>query len=333
MKMITTFLMAACSASLLHAQDTTKKTIPDAKAPLTKILDLAQKGRLNPKEVKIYVQWVNQFGGFPGREATVYGRGVGILNRKTQFTIAQDKVLDALKLFAKFSFDKLKTRYGGFGGRGGIRRGVPERLLGQISITHRQTTKSVTQLGGGEQSKELAGLADALMTIFEKEAKNNAVTADSLGDALKKLGNGTLMPQTCSILVHRIIQKRPLNQSEGYLMRIEGRTVTVQKRIPKKGYGPKSVLELSEKEFQALTTMIAKNDPSRFPPNLWAKHYTDFNVNVLQFRKSMQARQFARLTPKTLGEKQKAFDEIYAALEKLSTRALSKGKVIQETPR
>ena len=56
-------------------------------------------------------------------------------------------------------------------------------------------------------------------------------------------------------------------------------------------------------------------------------------MNVLQFRKSMQARQFARLTPKTLGEKQKAFDEIYAALEKLSTRALSKGKVIQETPR
>ncbi|MFQ5733643.1 MAG: hypothetical protein ACE5KM_17030, partial [Planctomycetaceae bacterium] len=58
------------------------------------------------------------------------------------------------------------------------------------------------------------------------------------------------------------------------------------------------------------------------------RHYTDFNVTVLNHRKSMQARRFARLTPQTHGEKQKQFDRIFTAMQKLHQRVVKEGKAV-----
>lgn len=338
MKLLTLTLIGLCclsaQAPAMQTKDDVTKPAPN-EPDLNRLIDLVLNGKAQISDFQLHVHWAGQFGQFRGRDAVVYGKGVGILNRKTQFTLTKNQIHQLLTALKEGKLSALKRSYGGmaFPGRGGPVRRPPERLIGGVTVTIGGFTKSAQQMGGGEQSKALADLADSLLTICEKAAKANPVTAASLGVAIKKLSTGDLLPETMKILVHRIIQKQPLNLSEGFLMRIEGRDVTVQRRIPKKGYGPKQKLVLSNKELRKLTEMLAKNQPDQFPVNLWAKHYTDFNVEVLQHRKSMQARQFARLTPKTHGEKQKQFDRIFESMEALAKRAFKEGKTVKEPPR
>ena len=295
---------------------------PDVEAELGKVLA----GKRPASDVFLSVHWATRVGGFRSRSAIVYGKGVGIWQRNTQFQIDKKGVRQLLKTLKDHKFSKLKRSYGG-NPRGGRLRGAPEFLMGSVTVRIGAAHWGSNQLGGGEQSAALAKLADALLTVCEKAAKTNPVKAASLGTGLSMLAKGDLLPETCSILVHRLIMRGGKPGEEGFLMRIKGRTITTRRRPPGK-LGPEVRLELSDKEYRKLLSLLVKNEPAKFPVNLWAKHYTDFNVTVLNHRKSMQARQFARLTPKTHGEKQKQFDRIFDALQALHQRVLKEGKKV-----
>ena len=329
MKTILSLLMATCLLGLSQLAPAAEKT-----DKLDEAIDKLLQGKGQWSEAMIRVSWAGAvFGRGQGRSAVVYGRGLGIWKRSTQFKLSKKELQSLLKLVKESKFDTMKKSYGG-NPRGGRIRGAPEFLQGQVSLTIGSVTKSVTQLGGGEQSQELKKLATGLLDVCEKAAKNNPVTAASLGEGLKKLSKEELLPETFSVLVHRVIQKRDnAPKEEGFLLRINGRTVTTRRRITGKGIGPEHRLELTPKQFQAILKVIAENEPEKFPVNMWAKFYTDFNVNLLQHRKSMQARQFARLTPQTHGEKQKQFDRIFARMQKLHQQVLKEGKKVEPMQR
>lgn len=254
------------------------------------------------------------------------GPAVGIWNRDTQIVITRPQTKAIFTRLEKSQFEKMRSNYGGTErrdpgrpGRLGLER--PERIIGSVSVTANGKTHSVTQMAEGEQSEELAALAKEILDACEASAKTG-VKAGSFDDGLKKIKAKELRPEMIRALVHRLPENAP---GEAYLMRIEGRTISTQERAAK-GYGIIHRLELSEKELAELVQTMIENEAGRLPVNLWAVHYTDLVIGVLNHEKNMQARQFAGKTPETHGEQQKQFDRIFAAMNQLHVRALKEGK-------
>lgn len=310
--------------SAVSAQPATAAPVKPPETPdLTKLIADVLAGKIDRTKFRLDVTWSGHSG---GRAATVHGNGSGILNRKQQFQLKPEQVNDLLVLLDKAKFGSMKTSFGGIPFKGpGPRPGRPERLLGGVTVTINGKTRGSSQLGDGEQSKELAQLADALLNICEVTATKQSVSAASLTDGLKKIGTGELLPETFSVLVHRLIEK-PMGNAEGFLFRVEGNVVLTRTNKPGVGYGPVHRLELSREQLAELAKKLSDADPASFPVNLWAITYTDFRVGVLNFEKDLQARQFAGMTPEKHGEKQKRFDALYAYLEQLHQKALKEGK-------
>jgi hypothetical protein len=271
----------------------------------------ALKARLTGKAdltgLRLDVHWLR-------RSATVYGSGIGIWNREKQFTLTKAQIIALLKILAEGGFTKLKPRYGGLSRPvRGPALGAPEILMGNLTLTLGKVSKGSIQLGRGEQSKELAGLANKILDLCEQAAREG-VSATDLSDGLRKVASGRLHPITLSLLVQRIENEG--RGPNGWILRINGRQAEVQLRS-KTGIAQPVRMELSEKQLGELCDLLLKNDAAGLPINLWAPDYTDFRVSIFRAEKSLQARKFARLTPTTHGEKQKHFNRIFAALDKL----------------
>lgn len=95
---------------------------------------------------------------------------------------------------------------------------------------------------------------------------------------------------------------------------------------PSEGYGEMMEIELTAPEIAELAGLLAEGDPSSFPANLWADSYTDLTIQVLDKKKSVRARQFARLSPSTHGQLQLDFNSIYGSLQALHQRVLEAGR-------
>jgi hypothetical protein len=284
---------------------------PDLTAAIKGVLD----GKTKLEDVRLNVSW-------EGKTATVYGKGIGIWNREKQFKLSKEQVLQLFKTLDEAKFSSMKASFGGLKFGPGPQPGVPVQLIGSVSVTISGTTKGSSQLGGGEQSKELADLARALLAVCEEAAKNG-VGAASLPDALQKIAKHELVPEVFSVVVQRI-EKDGIGP-DGWILRLHGRTAEVQVRSAK-GISDPCRLELADKELADLCKLLIDNGVGGLPVNLYATDYTDFSVEILKHRKSLQARRFARLTPQTHGERQKEFDRIFAALEQLQARVVKEGK-------
>lgn len=285
---------------------------PDLTAAIKDVL--TSKTKL--EDVRLHVSW-------DGKSATVYGKGVGIWNREKQFSLPTEKVLQLVKTLDDAKFGSMKAGFGGlkFGGVG-PRPGAPEVLIGSVSLTIAGKTQGSNQLGGGEQSKELADLARSLLAVCETAAKNG-VGAASLPDALQKVAKNELMPEVLSLLVQRI-EKEGIGPN-GWILRLHGQVAEVQVRSAK-GISDPYRVELTEKELADICKLLIDNGVAGLPINLYAPDYTDFSVEILKHKKSLQARKFARMTPQTHGERQKDFDRIFTALEQLQARVVKEGK-------
>ncbi|MCI0701976.1 MAG: hypothetical protein L0241_12915 [Planctomycetia bacterium] len=272
------------------------------------------------------------------RSAVVYFAGadksaIGVFSGKTQFSLDAEGGKAITTAFEKFKVAEMPASFGGMPRpKGGPDIGAPEILVGGVSLTKDgKPVKSVQQLGGGVQSKELADFCAAVLDVCEASAKKNGVTAKDIADGLKKVGTGELHPATLSILVHRLPEKPTDADQTGFLFRLEGGAVLTRERGPK-GYGPVYKLVLKKDELVAVTKLLTDNEVGGFPVNLWAPTYTDLVVRVLNHEKNMQARQFANTTPKTHGKKQEQFDAVYAGLLKLHQRALKDGTKLPGEP-
>lgn len=255
--------------------------------------------------------------------ATIYGIGVGIWNRERQFKLDNAQLLALLKILNEGGFAKMRPGYGGIARPlRGPAIGAPEVLVGSVTLHVGNLTQGSMQRGGGEQSRELAAIANNILDLCEKAAQNG-VAADSLADGLKKIAAGKLHPLTMSLLVQRIENEG--RGPNGWILRIHGQQAEVQLRS-RTGIGSPIRFELTAMQLDGLCKLLIDNDAGSLPVNLYAPDYTDFRVSILRRDKSLQARKFARLTPTTHGEKQKQFDRIFAGLDALHQRIIKEGR-------
>ena len=180
------------------------------------------------------------------------------------------------------------------------------------------------QITRGEQSEALAKLVTRILEFSEKAAAGG-VGASSLQEGLAKVADGTLAPQTFSAIVRRQATASTDPGGESFLLRMEGRRVT--DRLMPRGQAPPAPRELtiSDADFRKLVLRLREDDPTGLPKNTYAQVYTDVTVAVLDHDKNVPARAYLDVTAETHGEKQKAFDRVYALFRELHERVQKDG--------
>jgi hypothetical protein len=254
----------------------------------------------------------------------LYGNGVGIWNREIQFRLDQKLVRSLLKTLVEIRFGAFPTTVGGDEEAG------EETQKGRITVSVGAVRKTVVQVEPGEQSPQLRKFADRLLQAA-RPATEKGVRASSFGDAFEKLASGQLAPETLEVTLQRKARDPATAGQEGWRLWIDGRQV--QDRALGLGHGrghaPARILFLSRADFGKLVRLIRTSQPASLPQNLYAERYTDLAIQVLKQHEHLQARQFAGMTPETLGEKQKTFDRLLEGLVALHDRAQREGRPVE----
>jgi len=282
-----------------------------------KRLDALLAGKRDLESVRLSVHWAR-------RSASILRPEVGIWNRSRQFDPGREALMGVLKALREADFAAMPDSFGGIRRPpGGPAMGMPVRLVGSVSLTLGGVTKSSTQLGGGEQSEELRALAKRILDVWEQAARKGVEAADLL-DGLRKVADGRLAPQTFRLTLVRVVRGRGAARVRCYFYLLDG---AAEVRAVEGGSTKHRRLALSPKALRDILDVLVAEGVDGLPRNLWAPHYTDLSVSVLNRHMGLQARpDFARIGPRTHGEKQERFNRIFAALDALRARVLKEGK-------
>lgn len=266
------------------------------------------------------------------RSVELFGNGVGIWSRRRQFRLSASEVSKVLALLEEADFAGLADRYGG---RPAEERRPPAarpdpasavELVCRVELSLRGLSKSVAQFAKGEQSPVLRRLAESLLERCRQPGEAG-LAVDSLEDGLARIARGELAPEVLSILLSRKPERAAAEDGEdGFLMRLSGPRVVSRVWDPVEGHGDPRTLELSAAEAAELARSLAAARPGRLPENLWSSDTTDLSIELLDQEKSLQARQFARLTRSTHGERQRDFEAILKTLTDLHRRVQEDGR-------
>lgn len=264
------------------------------------------------------------------RHVEIFGSGTTIWNERRQITLERDDLVAVLEAMLRADYPAMHQLYG---------KGDPEmqqpdkpgedaaiRVICRVVLTLDGVTRQSAQRAEGPQSEELRGLAHEIFALADKP-EQDGVTAEDLGDGLAKVADGRLAPEALSLLLNRKDDDVEAGTPEapreaGYLLRLEGRRLRVSPFQKPGGYGDPVETEIDAATLGELATLLADDRVGELPANLYAGHYSDLVVEVLNREARVQARRFANLSPKTHGEKQERFERIEEALDTLARRTL-----------
>jgi hypothetical protein len=292
---------------------------------MAKALRRRSQGKAKLDDVRIDVYWSS---GTHIDQGRVFGNGIGIWNRAVQFSMSRDEVLSILQLLNKENFVKFPDQFG--------EESETEdmvRLKGRITLTIGSATKRVSQLSDGDQSKEFESIAMEILAVCRRSS-GSGVRAASLDEGLEKLAAGTLAPEVSSFMIQqRADRTKPGSASDGWILRIDGRSVVDQKLFGGRPSATARAMQLSDPEFLALTKTLSQARPGGFPQNLYSEVYVDLRFEILDQKKMVTARRYGSMNEQTKGEKQVAFDGIVTELTALHERVERSGRAVDPSVR
>lgn len=345
-----TIILSGCTASGTGTPSTSGQ-VPNSTASAA--VDLRAEGEVEPEVAALRdalrdatedrSQWesfhlsVGCQGEYGMRSAEVFGNGVGIWDFRRQFTLNQAEISSLLETLNEADFAGLADVSGG--------RKKPDprqqsekpeavrslQVICRVELSLSGLTKQAVQLAKGEQSAELRELADALLEICEGPGGAGTAAGD-LTEGLEKLSTGDLAPETFQVLLLRRPEKGASEPvGDGFLLRLSGsRAISSLASAPAAGPQDSVSLTLAAAEVADLAGELTRLHLAEMPLNLFAQDYTDLSVEVLDHKKSVQARQFAGMTPVTHGDRQNDFDQIVDLLYRLHLRVMREGKPVRE---
>ena len=334
--------LAAALASGAPQPEPTPHSLPEPEADRERAaefdrigpaLDKRIRGKASLDDVRVDVTWAR---GGPMSSTRVYGNGVGIWDRRSQFRLTKPQVVAILKALRQARFGAMPDVFGEEeeGEEREQAKGEREgpRMKGRIDARAGTVSKTVIQMVDGDQSAELAALAERLLALCAEPARSG-VGAKNLGEGLQKVAAGRLAPETLSATVQRRFERAdPATGETGWILQLEGR-VAVSESLPGgRKNAPRMELALTESEFRGLTGLLAGNRAAELPINVYAPEYTDLQLAVLSSSRTISARRYLQMTPDTHGEAQKTFERIYDAFRALNARARKDGKALPARP-
>jgi hypothetical protein len=250
------------------------------------------------------------------RTIRLYGSGVAIWNHGRQFTVPRERLLDLLAQidragFARIAEPPVEEEEEGEG------EGL-EMSCGMLVVLDGTEKRAQVLEEEDEESEELESLVERVLAVGESLGASGAAAA-SLEEGLEKIARGELPPEVLSL--HLLRQPEGSHPGEsGWMLRVEGGDARLSRISPGTGWTLPQRIHLSPAEVADLARTLADARPDDLPVNLYSSWYEDLRIEVLGHAKSIQARQFARMTPETQGEKQERFDRLGKALEALAAR-------------
>jgi hypothetical protein len=293
-----------------------KASSPDR---LTPALEQRIEGKASLGDVQIDLFWSPRG---KAKSARIFGNGVGIWRRRVQFRLSKAEVLGILRAVEKARFGSMPDQ---FGEDEESEKNEGPRLKGRLIVRAGQTRKTTQQLVDGEQSEALARLIEKILKICEGPAKKG-IGAANMTEALEFAASGRLAPEVLEVVVQR--RPDPKSKAEppaGWTLKLAGLRASEADVAAGASAAGRS-LALTEKQFRELATLLAASEPSTLPQSLYAASYTDVTITILEYSRTIVGRQFLGMTQETHGDRQKAFDRITAALERLRERVARDGK-------
>ena len=248
------------------------------------------------------------------RTATVYGEGIGIWNGTTQFAIGRQQIQSLLSTLARAGFAAMPDR---FGGRDETR--VPRekrvtvvtcRLL--VRLDDDGPEKQVVQLDAGRQSAAFKRLANDLLHALEAPAQKGIRPAN-LEDALRKIASGDLATLTLEVMASHGTGRVTAAKSERWMLSLTGGVLETQ-RQSEEGLSDPVRRRADAAALRDLARDLADNNLASLPANVFAPDYTDISVQVLAWKRSIQARPFAGKQAEPDAPDQQRFRRVLEAL-------------------
>lgn len=305
---------------------------PEQVRAVERALERATAGAGEWHELHVLVECADDAG---MRQAEVFGNGVAVWDRRRQLTLPREELVALLERFRRAGFGGFQEMYGTIVREIPIPQDPPPsedpgwlsaiQVICRVVLTLDGVSKQSVQLAKGPRSAELDALAHGILDSV-RPAPGAGIAARDLEDGLARIGGGGLAPETLTLLLHR----KPASEAvadgeEAWILRLEGRRAAVEPfRVPG-GYGDPVTLDLDGSEVARVATLLADAGVGTLPENLWAGHYTDLVVAVLDHEARIQARRFSGMTPATHGEAQQRFDRLYQGLADLAHRVLREG--------
>ncbi len=256
------------------------------------------------------------------RSVELFKGGAGVLDNAVQFSMDRSQIGSLLEEFRRLRFAEMRRSYG----VGEVDEEFAIRVICRVSLSLDGVSKQVLQFDKGRQSEELRELAQFLLEASENPANNGGVRADDLHDALIKLAQGELAPETLDLTVNRKPDPQELKAGvPGWVIHVAGRVATARAYLPE-GLGENLELVLDAAEIQDLASVLSEQSFDALPGNLFSRHYTDMAVRVLRWKKDVQARQFAGMTSETDAPSQRRFLTAFAAVGRIAQKVLAEGK-------
>jgi hypothetical protein len=254
----------------------------------------------------------------------VFGSGVGIWDSSRQFVVPKDAIRRMLALLRDAGFAAMPAAPDGEGGSlEGPRLPRPgTEVTCQVSLELDGLEKTVVQLRKGGQSEDLRQLAGALLALSRGHAERG-ITPAGLADALARVASGELAPELLRLSVQR--RPTPGQDGAGFVLAVRRQHAEARPFTPGGGFGEPRRVRLEAQEIRDLAGLLVRDRAPALPVNLWSDVYTDFEVSVMRWGRSIQARRFDGLKPDARGDQQKAFEHLLAGLLQLSHRVLKPG--------
>jgi len=255
----------------------------------------------------------------------VFGTGVAVWNSSRQFEMPAATIRQVLAVLKDAGFASMPAAFGGETEPVEEAPEVPRpgaEVTCQISVELDGHEKTVVQLREGDQSRRLADLATAVLDLARSHARQG-VSPTGLQDALARLATGELAPQLLGLSVH--LKTLDGDPGGGWMLAIRGQHAEARSFAAGAGYGEARRVLLDAEEIRTLARRLVRGGVAALPANLWAQTYTDLDVSVMRWRKSIQARQFDGMEPGDLGDQQKAFDALIEGVRELNLRIMKPG--------
>jgi hypothetical protein len=254
------------------------------------------------------------------RSVLVYGSGVGIWEERLQFELTSNQITELLGILRDADFLGLQDLYGSGGSFGETEIEPSDSTEGGVRIICRVDLelggyrKESAQRLKGDQSNELRALAERLLDYCQPLAENG-IGIENLDSGLAMIASGELAAENLQVVLHRKPEPGVQSQGTGYRMIIDGPSLGLRKFTAGQGYGDETVVALDRSDIDDLAERLSEIGVGDLPVNLYAEDYTDLRIEILDRRKSVQARRFSGMTPDTHGGAQRDFDRILDILE------------------
>ena len=243
------------------------------------------------------------------RSFELFSGGVTVWNRRSQVILPQPARAGLLTTLIERGFPEFDEVYGGQ--QRPEKSAAPARISCRVWIEIDNLEKGSVQMAGGDPSAKLSDLAAELLDQVE-EYSDIAVTPNDLEDALIKLGEKQLAPQTLQL---RFVELPAANNhSSGYILRLTGGQLSQQTYSPGQEVGELSSKPLNEAQFTRLLETIQAAQITHLSGNMWSEDRIELEVQVLAHKKVILARRFSRLDSTAQDSAQQRFDELLLVL-------------------